>query len=46
MLNIYLGKIYEPESMLPATLTITDIAGLVKGASEGHGLGNAFLANI
>jgi ribosome-binding ATPase YchF (GTP1/OBG family) len=31
---------------MPATLQVTDIAGLVKGASEGHGLGNEFLSHI
>jgi ribosome-binding ATPase YchF (GTP1/OBG family) len=31
---------------VPPTITITDIAGLVKGASEGAGLGNAFLSHI
>jgi len=37
---------YKPASEVPAMLTITDIAGLVKGASEGAGLGNAFLSHI
>ena len=37
---------YKPKSKVPATITITDIAGLVKGASEGAGLGNAFLSHI
>jgi obg-like ATPase 1 len=37
---------YRPKSKVAATLTITDIAGLVKGASEGAGLGNAFLSHI
>lgn len=41
-----LCEIYRPKSKVPATLTITDIAGLVKGASEGAGLGNAFLSHI
>lgn len=33
-------------SKVPAFLNIVDIAGLVKGAAEGHGLGNAFLSHI
>jgi len=37
---------WVPKSVIPAVLTVTDIAGLVKGASEGQGLGNEFLANI
>jgi len=37
---------YKPKSVMPAVLTITDIAGLVKGAAEGQGLGNAFLSHI
>lgn len=41
-----LCKIYKPKSEIAATLSITDIAGLVKGASEGQGLGNAFLSHI
>lgn len=41
-----LCEIYKPKSKVPATITITDIAGLVKGASEGAGLGNAFLSHI
>jgi obg-like ATPase 1 len=41
-----LVKMYEPRSVVPAVLEINDIAGLVKGAHEGKGLGNAFLANI
>jgi GTP-binding protein YchF len=36
----------KPERVLPATVEIVDIAGLVKGASKGEGLGNQFLANI
>jgi obg-like ATPase 1 len=39
-------KIYKPKSEVGATITVTDIAGLVKGASEGAGLGNAFLSHI
>lgn len=41
-----LVEIYKPKSKVPPTLTITDIAGLVKGASEGAGLGNNFLSHI
>ncbi|KNC96177.1 GTP-binding protein YchF [Spizellomyces punctatus DAOM BR117] len=42
----YLCDIWKPPSMYPAYLHITDIAGLIKGASEGQGLGNAFLSHI
>lgn len=42
----FLAKSFKPKSEVPAVLTITDIAGLVKGAAEGKGLGNAFLSNI
>ncbi len=41
-----LVEICEPRSVVPATVEIVDIAGLVKGASKGEGLGNKFLANI
>ncbi|MBK8806161.1 MAG: redox-regulated ATPase YchF [Bacteroidales bacterium] len=41
-----LEKIVIPERVMPATVEIVDIAGLVKGASKGEGLGNKFLANI
>jgi len=41
-----LEKIVNPERVLPTTVEIVDIAGLVKGASRGEGLGNKFLANI
>ena len=44
-LNI-LEKLVKPEKVIPATVEIVDIAGLVKGASKGEGLGNKFLANI
>ena len=37
---------YVPERTIPTTYEFTDIAGLVKGASLGEGLGNQFLANI
>ena len=39
-------EVYNPKSRVPAQISITDIAGLVKGASEGAGLGNAFLSHI
>ena len=41
-----LEKLVKPERVLPTTVEIVDIAGLVKGASKGEGLGNKFLANI
>lgn len=41
-----LAEIYNPKKLTPATLEFIDIAGLVKGASKGEGLGNKFLANI
>jgi len=41
-----LQKIYNSGKTIPATVTFVDIAGLVKGASTGEGLGNQFLANI
>jgi GTP-binding protein YchF len=41
-----LAKIVSPERTVPAVVEFVDIAGLVKGASEGEGLGNQFLANI
>lgn len=37
---------YKPKSVVPANLTVYDIAGLTKGASTGAGLGNAFLSHI
>mmetsp|Transcript_3286 Transcript_3286/g.6809 ORF Transcript_3286/g.6809 Transcript_3286/m.6809 type:complete len:428 (-) Transcript_3286:649-1932(-) len=42
----YLAECYKPSSVVPAVLKVTDIAGLIKGASEGAGLGNAFLSHI
>ena len=42
----YLASTWKPPSVVPAVLTIVDIAGLIKGASEGAGLGNAFLSHI
>ena len=41
-----LQRLVNPERVLPTTIEIVDIAGLVKGASKGEGLGNKFLANI
>lgn len=43
---VQVGKIVSAQKITPATLTIVDIAGLIKGASKGEGLGNRFLANI
>lgn len=43
---IDLNNIVETKKIIPASLDLVDIAGLVKGASQGEGLGNAFLANI
>ena len=41
-----LGKLFNSAKIVPATVSFVDIAGIVKGASEGAGLGNKFLANI
>ena len=41
-----LAEIVDPKRIVPTTFEFTDIAGIVKGASEGEGLGNKFLANI
>ncbi len=41
-----LAKIFSSERIIPASVSFVDIAGIVKGASEGAGLGNKFLANI
>lgn len=41
-----LAELVKPERILPTTVEIVDIAGLVKGASKGEGLGNKFLGNI
>lgn len=41
-----LEKLVNPQKVIPTTMEIVDIAGLVKGASKGEGLGNQFLANI
>ena len=43
---ITLEKLVNPQRVVPATVEIVDIAGLVKGASKGEGLGNQFLGNI
>ncbi len=43
---VKLEELVNPERVLPATVEIVDIAGLVKGASKGEGLGNQFLGNI
>ncbi len=42
----FLTQIYEPKKRTPAVIEFVDIAGLVKGASKGEGLGNKFLGNI
>ncbi|QJC28961.1 redox-regulated ATPase YchF [Enterobacteriaceae endosymbiont of Plateumaris rustica] len=41
-----LSKIVQSKKITPSTIKFVDIAGLIKGASEGHGLGNKFLGNI
>ncbi|MGV7636528.1 GTPase, partial [Mycobacterium kansasii] len=41
-----LAEIFGSERILPATVSFVDIAGIVKGASEGEGMGNQFLSNI
>ena len=42
----FLNELYKPKSLVPTTYEFTDIAGLVKGASLGEGLGNKFLSHI
>jgi GTP-binding protein YchF len=42
----HLAELYQPDKKTPAVIEFVDIAGLVKGASKGEGLGNKFLANI
>ena len=42
----YINNIVDSEKVIPTTMSFVDIAGLVKGASKGEGLGNAFLSNI
>lgn len=44
--SIFLQKVYGSSAIISATVTFVDIAGLVKGAAEGEGLGNQFLGNI
>jgi len=41
-----LTELIKPKSVVPTSMEIVDIAGLIKGASKGEGLGNQFLANI
>ncbi|GAB3191237.1 redox-regulated ATPase YchF [Geodermatophilus arenarius] len=41
-----LGELFDSQKVVPATVSFVDIAGIVRGASEGQGLGNKFLANI
>ena len=43
---VKLGELYHTKKVTPATIEFVDIAGLVKGASKGEGLGNQFLANM
>ncbi len=42
----HLNELYKPKSLVPTSFEFTDIAGLVKGASQGEGLGNKFLSHI
>ncbi len=42
----FLAELYQPKKFTPAVIEFVDIAGLVKGASKGEGLGNKFLSNI
>lgn len=42
----HLNELYKPKSLVPTSFEFTDIAGLVKGASKGEGLGNKFLSHI
>ena len=42
----FLAQMYEPKKYTPAVIEFVDIAGLVRGASKGEGLGNKFLSNI
>src|SRR6266571_5297542 len=42
----HLAELVKPQKIVPTTVEIVDIAGLVKGASKGEGLGNQFLSNI
>jgi len=43
---VFLNEMYKPKKLIPTTFEFTDIAGLVKGASKGEGLGNKFLSHI
>ena len=42
----WLREVHQPKKFTPAVIEFVDIAGLVKGASKGEGLGNKFLSNI
>lgn len=42
----FMASVFQPKKKIPATVDFVDIAGLIKGASNGEGLGNQFLANI
>jgi len=42
----FMASVFQPKKKIPATVDFVDIAGLIKGASQGEGLGNQFLANI
>lgn len=42
----FMASVFNPKKKIPANVSFTDIAGLIKGASNGEGLGNKFLANI
>ena len=42
----FIASVFQPKKKTPATVKFVDIAGLIKGASQGEGLGNQFLANI
>lgn len=42
----FMASVFQPKKKIPATVDFVDIAGLIKGASSGEGLGNKFLANI
>ncbi|MBQ1671706.1 MAG: 50S ribosome-binding GTPase, partial [Treponema sp.] len=42
----FMASVFQPKKKIPAAVDFVDIAGLIKGASKGEGLGNQFLANI
>ena len=42
----FMASVFQPKKKIPASVDFVDIAGLIKGASKGEGLGNQFLANI